>query len=1021
MTDNTSTGSFSRDDCDVPFYNRRMLHAVGLALSIAVLTVSAALALDQMGLVIDSVQRRNYVEQLDILKNSQRKLVYSLDQTAKLHSRLLVEQHRSHICNADIVFPGDLSAAPRAYADHAKTMLHITSTLDDTGCGSRFRLLRRLSHSLAISIHNLWNYPEISSYTFDPTGNFLAQSHGIADMPSASSHSAQKRIFLATAALQTGVRRLRKAHASTLPFFTDVHPRDADSREVFSVGVPIYSKEKLFAITAIDIERNAFNQVFLQDGRLAGFFVFDTSHASPKLLNDISSEERPLVQSILKHWADIHMVAHDMTATKIGHRFYLAETIAGTPWVAIYSFSFGDIFLASESLWMWVGFSMFGALLLLWSGIYIIDRYMLRARNSAKEANAAKAMFLATVSHEIRTPLHGAMGNLELLEKTPLSPAQHSTIDTINRAFFSLLQIVNNVLDLSKAGAGQLHLRRETFDLTGLLEDVARTFAPCIAKKQVDFFCLLDCRLPQRLAGDETRLRQIFNNLLSNALKFTSNGRIVMRADLKEFHARACSFTVRIVDSGIGISEHDQKKLFMPFQQANKSIAGNFGGTGLGLSLARNLCEAMGGTIEVDSREYQGASFTVALTLPIAKDPEESGAAAPASALSGIVIALCCDDHAWRGHLRRQLEAAGATVLKADEFKASSAAAIRPAPPCDTVLIACQDNQAAIHLPRLAASPHARHVIVTPLGPLPPERQDDCIRVSALSRHGLLAAVDPRLPVAPMPGRSCSGLVPPTASVRAANSRPLPAHPAADAARLNILLVDDDLTNVTLAQQQLAMLGYHRIDLANNGLDALEKCNEQAYQLVLTDQFMPGMDGNRLAATLRKQSYPARIIMITASRPSAQDRQNLDAVLLKPASLDQLKSVLASHCGPAPQAKADAETDAKTDAEPASIPATMPATVPSGHAILWNAFLQDYENTMQTLELAARHGERAQCLAQLHKLKGALEILRQPLAKQVAILEQHSKTASFNALEQAYRELRQALDGLIAARNRGVD
>lgn len=991
-----------------------MLHAVGLALSIAVLTVAAALAWDQMGLVIDNVQRRNYVEQLDVLKNNQRKLVYSLDQTARLHSRLLVEPHRSDVCDADVVFPGDLNASPPAYADHPKTALHITSTLDDTGCDSRFRLLRRLSRSLAISIHNSWNYPEISTYTFDLTGSFLAQGHNIADMAAAQGHTAKKQISLATAPLQAGVRRLRLVRPPTLPFFTGVHRRDADMREVFSVGVPIYSKGKLFAITALDIERGAFNRVFLQDGRLTGFFVFDTSHASPALLNDIAAEERPLVQSIMKHWPNIDMVAHDMTATKIGHRFYLAETISGTPWVAIYSFSFSDIFLASESLWVWVGFSMFGALLLLWSGIYVIDRYMLRAHNSAKEANAAKAMFLATVSHEIRTPLHGAMGNLELLEKTPLSPSQRSTIDTINRAFFSLLQIVNNVLDLSKAGAGQLHLRTETFDLTDLLEDVARTFAPCIAKKQVDFFCLLDCRLPPRLIGDETRLRQIFNNLLSNALKFTARGRILMQAELKECRAGACSFTVRVVDSGIGISEQDQKKLFMPFQQANKSIARNFGGTGLGLSLARNLCEAMGGAIEVYSREFDGASFTVALTLSISTIPEDSNAVvAPAGTLTGVTIALCCNDRAWRGHLRQQLETAGATVLAADEFDADkmgnptknpTANAISPLSSCDTFLIACQDNQVAMHLPRLAIYPQARHVIVTPLGPLPPERQDDCIRISALSRCGLLSAVDPRVQVASVTGNTCTALAPSTANAAAASEKMPSANASADTAPLNILLVDDDLTNVTLAQQQLAMLGYHRIDLANNGLDALEKCNEHVYQLVLTDQFMPGMDGNLLAATLRKQSYPARIIMITASRPSAEDRQNLDAVLLKPASLDQLKSVLSSHCGPAPEATTVA------------IPGPTPATTSSCNAILWNAFMQDYENTVDTLELAARNGKRVTCLEQLHKLKGALEILRQPLAKQVANLERRSKTASFTELTQAYRELRQALDKLIAAR-----
>ena len=1142
MTDHTFTDVFPADDHGAPTFNRSLLYAVGLALTFAVLAISAALTWDQMSLIIDNVQRRNYVEQLDALKNNQRKLIYSLDQTAKLHSRLLVEQHRTDICEADIVFPGELNISPALGADNPQSEPHIATTLEDTGCASRFRLLRRLSRSLAISIHSFWNFPAISSYTFDPYDKFLAQSHGFSDMAPTLRGSTQKQIASVTAPLKAVLQRLNTpSHPRTLPFFTGLHRRISDKKEVLSIGVPIYSKENLLAVTAIDIEQRAFNLLFLQGGRLPGFFVFDTSsgpaptHASPTLLNNITADEYPLAQSIVKHWNAIDMVAHDMTPTKIGHRFYLAETIPGTPWVAIYSFSFGDIFLASESLLMWIGLSMFGALLLLWGGIHMINRHMLvplnlasrriaasenlnrtiiatapvglcmldlqtmqvlltnhlarsyaarwgqhpdlartilqayaaiadsvatpieplfsappvlytelpppghlgappllaafsqvryrerdillcglsditkhkeaeamllRARHSADEANAAKSMFLATISHEIRTPLHGAMGNLELLEKTPLSPSQHSTIATINRSFFSLLHIINNVLDLSKAGAGQLHLSREPFDLAGLLEEVARTFAPCIAKKRVDFFCLPDCRLPRRLIGDETRLRQIFNNLLSNAFKFTGSGKIVMRADVQDLSMQACSLTISISDSGIGISEEEQEKLFMPFQQANESIADHFGGTGLGLSLTRNLCEAMGGTIEVDSRKHQGANFTVALTLPLGETDSDAIdiSASRKQAMTGAVIALRCDDRTWREHLHRQLETWGAVVLTSHD--AGPVVPFIDAP--DTFLIAFQDDQLPSYFPLPDSYPHARHVIVTPLGPLPPECRIDGIRVSALSREGLLAAVDPRCAIASMRDTGfkehAAAALPPDSS-DAPNKSDLSAVPASGASSINILLVDDDLTNVSLAQQQLALLGYDRIDLANNGLDALKKCNERIYQLVLTDQFMPEMDGNLLAAALREKSYPARIVMITASRPSPEDRRNLDAVLIKPGSLDQLRNALSDHCPPST----------------AATPATT--TAPS-QTILWNAFLQDYEATADALEAAARKSERGKCLEQLHKLKGAMEILRQPLAKKIAALELRSKTALFADLIGAYGELRRELDALIADRHR---
>jgi two-component system capsular synthesis sensor histidine kinase RcsC len=501
------------------------------------------------------------------------------------------------------------------------------------------------------------------------------------------------------------------------------------------------------------------------------------------------------------------------------------------------------------------------------------------------------------------------------------------------------------------------------------------------------------------MLGDETRLRQIFNNLLSNAVKFTGSGKIVMRADLLELRAEYCRFTVQIIDSGIGISVHSQKKLFMPFQQANNAIAGTFGGTGLGLSLARNLCEAMGGTIEVESSENQGACFTVFLTLttppmpPMSHTSEEKNstdftesANAMPITLTDVVIALCCDDAVWRQHLQEQLESAGATVLTVTFLTEQTS--------CDIFLIACQENQEAIYLPRLAQFPQMRYVVTTPLGPLPPEQHADCIRVSALSQQGLLLAVDPTFKATPARRHDSAGVAP-ALMAGIATIAPISARPATASAMapLRILLVDDDLVNVALAQQQLAMLGYHQIDLAGNGLAALEKCDEQVYQLVLTDQFMPEMDGNLLAATLRKKAYPARIIMITASRPNPADSQNLDAVLLKPVSLEQLRGVLANHCSP-----------------------LAPIAALSGEAILWNAFLQDYAETMDTLELAARNGERVKCIRQLHKLKGALGILRQPLVKRIATLERRSKTKPLSELTPACRVLRQALDRLIADR-----
>lgn len=1177
-------------DSSVRRQKRALLYTVALALSFAVLAVTSALAWDRLNEVIDNVQRRIYVRQLDLLKSNQHKLVISLDQIAKLHSRIMRNQHGA-ICNTGIRFPadpdrerGNVAATKKPGTDittsrqmpgAAGRSIHFSSILPETGpdagCACRRHLLQKLSISIAASVHNLWDDPGIGNYTYTPDNKFLAQAgkHIPSDfgpMSDAAPEAISAWIANITRHLAAGLQHWTQAKQNPAsPFLTGLHSTAAAAphRQVFSIAAPVYNTpDVMLAVTAIDIDRNAFDKILLHGERPPGFFVFDTSGRVPVLMNNHNDDEQPMLLAISRNWDFLAAGARDLSVTEIGSRFFFVETVAGTPWVAIYCFSLGDILMVSESLWMWISLSMFGALLLLWGGIYLINRYVLlplnhasqrlvaseqlnrtiiatapvglcmldlqtmqpllandlassyarrwgrqpdlahsilaayreiaqqyaadakglssatdsapaartdtvlytelpptpeigappllaafsqlwhqgrevllcglsdisihkeaeamlqQARLSADQANEAKSMFLATISHEIRTPLHGAMGNLELLANTRLTAAQRSTIGTINRAFDSLLQIINNVLDLSKAGAGQLHLNSESFNFSDLLEDVARTFAPCIVKKGVRFLFLADSNLPPCLHGDEARLRQIFNNLLSNAVKFTNSGMIVMRADLLAIAPGSCTFSVRITDTGIGISEHDRKKLFVPFQQANASIAGQFGGTGLGLSLVKNLCDAMNGTIAIDSLQDHGTEIAITLTLPVAIiHASESNAAGPL--LKDVSIALHSTDPAWDLQLRALLSGHGARVhaLYADKGGENDA---------EIVLIACQESDRAAQLLRLAASPARKHglskvparsVLLTPLGPLRPERRGGNVLISTLSRKGLLLALNPAFAIpdesrhAAMDGGhdELAGYhhrfeinLPPqmmqqaTAST-ASQQRRTPIPP------FRILLVEDDLVNVTLAQQQLTLLGYVDIERAANGQEALEKCRHNTYQLILTDQFMPKMDGNHLAATLRRRAYPATIIMITASRPSPAHRKNIDGLLLKPVSLEQLRIALSNHCLQAMQPQASLPA--------ISTPETSPAQ-PHGN-ILWDAFLQDYAVTMQVLEMAVRQGDNVGCAQQLHKLKGALTILREPLAAEAAALEHALLATQCTALTDDFHHLKLALQAMV--------
>ena len=242
------------------------------------------------------------------------------------------------------------------------------------------------------------------------------------------------------------------------------------------------------------------------------------------------------------------------------------------------------------------------------------ERTLQRAKIEADEANKAKSMFLALISHEIRTPLHGATGHLELLEMAPLAPSERELVQTIRGSFESLLRIINDILDISRIEAGQLSLQSDTFNLRDAVTSCTHLWTPALSAKSVDFQCRIASTVPENLVGDAGRIAQILNNLLSNAVKFTHVGHIIL--DISgSAHSAGYTLQIGIRDSGIGIAVEDQKRLFTPFSQANPDIARAFGGTGLGLSLCKQLIDAMQGKISIQSEYGSGTIVLVTLLL----------------------------------------------------------------------------------------------------------------------------------------------------------------------------------------------------------------------------------------------------------------------------------------------------------------------------------------------------------------------------------------------------------------------
>src|SRR5882757_3091005 len=244
----------------------------------------------------------------------------------------------------------------------------------------------------------------------------------------------------------------------------------------------------------------------------------------------------------------------------------------------------------------------------------------IEAQRDAENANQAKSTFLATVSHEIRTPMNGVLGMIDVLERTPLSADQRDALGTVRYSASSLLRIIDDILDFSKIEAGRLDLECIELSTVELIEGAAETLAPQAAAKGIRLAAFVAAGAPERVIGDPLRLQQILFNLLGNALKFTEHGSVRLTLE----NAGPSMLRIRVVDTGIGLTQEQRDRLFQPFVQADSTTTRRFGGTGLGLSIVRRLAEAMQGGVGVESAPGLGSTFFVTVRL------EEAPAAAMA-------------------------------------------------------------------------------------------------------------------------------------------------------------------------------------------------------------------------------------------------------------------------------------------------------------------------------------------------------------------------------------------------------
>lgn len=250
---------------------------------------------------------------------------------------------------------------------------------------------------------------------------------------------------------------------------------------------------------------------------------------------------------------------------------------------------------------------------------------LIAAQKGIQHANQIKSEFIANMSHEIRTPMNGIIGFTNLLFETEISALQKNYLTTIQKSTINLLNLVNNVLDFSRLEAGQLKLEHIPFDLRDCIDDVLTTMSPIAQTKQLEFAAFVDSNVPIQVTGDALRLKQIITNLISNAIKFTESGEVIIRVTREKETHKSITLKIAIKDTGIGLSTNEQKRIFRAFQQADTKIARKYGGTGLGLTICKKLIDRMSGKMGLESREGKGSNFWFTFTsdrLQISMQPE---------------------------------------------------------------------------------------------------------------------------------------------------------------------------------------------------------------------------------------------------------------------------------------------------------------------------------------------------------------------------------------------------------------
>jgi len=657
-----------------------------------------------------------------------------------------------------------------------------------------------------------------------------------------------------------------------------------------------------------------------------------------------------------------------------------------------------------------------------------------KAKVIAETANRAKTNFLASISHEIRTPMNTILGMTDLALEMDLPAEQKECFEMVKVSADSLLGLINDLLDLSKAEAGKFTLEHIPFSFQQTITDALKFMAVRAQGKELEMLCDIRADVPDHLIGDPTRLRQILINLVGNALKFTTRGHILVRVDREEITNLESGMCLhfRVQDTGVGIAPDKLQAIFEPFVQADGTTTRKYGGTGLGLAICRQMVEMMQGSIWVESTPGKGSIFH--FLAHFGCDPHD---AESASLYPSDMRALVVDDNPVSLEiLARLLEARGIQVqalnksLKAvSEFKRAEAAGA----PYHLVVL---DG----HMPNISGFDIARAIR---------EFEQDSARVPVLllldstqRREDLSQCrqFDSLVPVAkPVTGivldaalQAVRRLTCPIATLDAGQEGQVQT-PAVSP--LRILLVDDNAFNIKVGVMKLTRHG-HRVETASSGPEALAALQRDTFDLLLLDLQMPEMDGNEVARRIRQAETgcPQRLPIIAMTAHALDEiyamcmESGMDGYVTKPIRDEQLWSEIRRVL----PTKVSRIIDPVEDRDELAVPASSPigtgvrdkgCVVPKGDSILarvggdraflkglWSTFRTDAADLLTEIRSGITEKNSARLRIAVHTLKGMLGFFEADEA--IGILSKLSESMQADAWD--------GMDNLLVALDRDI-